>query len=386
MRLRARAGPEAPSVLHGALLLLLTALLAACGTTAPPGPVSGPTPDSTAEPDVREPVEDPTLRRVEAPEPPAPWLPFGVRWSPVEPREGDVVGLRLLQPETGRRPIAVEGSLLDRPVRFARVDGGWFGVGAAPVEASGPATLELRFRLSPDSTVVQRQRIRITEREFPATRLSVAPRYSSPGAEALARIERERETISATLAEATRDWLPEGPFVRPRDTRVTSPFGQRRLFNDELQSRHTGVDLAGPTGAPVRAAARGRVALTGDFYYAGNAVYLDHGLGVFTGYFHLSEISVAEGDTVEAGEIVGEVGATGRVTGPHLHWSAYVGGVSLDARSLLSLSDLLRPPTGAEAAASRVAPPRDRVQLALPAEPGRRKSPHFHDDQADPGG
>jgi murein DD-endopeptidase MepM/ murein hydrolase activator NlpD len=180
-------------------------------------------------------------------------------------------------------------------------------------------------------------RLRIGNREFPATRLSVAPRYSDPGPEALARIREERRTITSVLSKATADWLPRGGFSWPRDTRITSPFGQRRVFNQELRSRHTGVDLAGRTGAPVGAAARGRVALTGNFYFAGNAVYLDHGLGVYTAYFHLSRIDVEEGQLLERGEVLGGVGATGRVTGPHLHWSLYVNGQSLDASSLLHL-------------------------------------------------
>lgn len=375
--------PRSPALASGALLL--AALAAACGTVSPPDPVSAPSPRPTREPDVREPVATPQLERIRAPEPPAPWLPFGVRWWPERPSEGDVVGLHLVRPRTGRRATSVEGTLLDRPVRFTRVEDGWFGVGAAPIGSAGPADLELRFRLSADSTVVQRLRLRIADREFPATRLSVAPRYSSPGAEALARIRREREVIRSTLSEVTGTWLPEGLFLRPRDTRVTSPFGQRRLFNGELRSRHTGVDLAGRRGAPVRAAARGRVALTGDFYYSGTAVYLDHGLGVYTGYFHLSEISVSRGDTVEAGGLVGAVGATGRVTGPHLHWSAYVGGMSLDASSLLSLPDVRTAPASARGSARQACSSRGPESTCPPAEAGRRNPLRF-DDGSYPGG
>lgn len=271
------------------------------------------------------------------PVPRRPWLPMGVRWSPSDPREGEAVAIRLARPAGGRPPADVDGEFGGRPVRFVPAGDGWFGVAAAPVGASGPTELALEFRLSPDSTVTQRVEIDVAGREFPATRLSVAPRYSDPSPEALARIREERRRIRATLAEATDRWLPRGRFVVPRDARRTSPFGQRRLFNEELQSRHTGLDLAGRPGDPVQASARGEVALTGDFYFAGRAVYLDHGLGVYTGYFHLSEIEVEEGDTVEQGDLVGRVGSTGRVTGPHLHWSLWVGGESLDAASLLRM-------------------------------------------------
>jgi len=174
-------------------------------------------------------------------------------------------------------------------------------------------------------------------RTFDATRLRVAPQYSSPPPEALERIARERELVRSVLDAATPDWLIEEPFRAPRPLTVTAPYGQERVFNGELQSRHTGLDLKGATGEPVRAAARGRVVIARDLFYSGNGVYLDHGHGVYTGYFHLSRIRVAEGEMVEAGEQVGDVGATGRVTGPHLHWSLWVAGASLDASSLLEM-------------------------------------------------
>lgn len=319
----------------GAALLLF----AACGGASRPGPVTVPPPDARADtlPSEAGRLPPGDLDSVPPPRPDRPWLPLGVRWSPARPQEGEALGLHLRQPRAGRRPLDVEGRLDGRPVHFTSVEGGWFGVAAAPIGSAGAAELRLRFRLSADSTAVQTLRVPIASHEFPATRLSVAPRYSDPSPEALLRIREERELITATLARASDGWLPREGFTWPREKRITSPFGQRRIFNDELRSRHTGLDLRGRRGDPVHASARGRVALTGDFYYSGNAVYLDHGLGVYTGYFHLSSIAVEEGDTVRRGQPVGEVGATGRVTGPHLHWSLYVNGEALDASSLLRL-------------------------------------------------
>jgi murein DD-endopeptidase MepM/ murein hydrolase activator NlpD len=233
------------------------------------------------------------------------------------------------------------------PVGFAEAGDGWFGIAAAPVGSQGARELVVRYAIEPDGdyaagteggwVVVALLPIEILRRDFPARELSVASRYSSPSAEAVRRIEREREEIRTTLAETTPRSYLDGDFRWPRRGRVTAGFGQRRVFNGELQSRHWGLDISGATGEPVRSTARGRVALTGKFYFAGGAVFIDHGLGVYTGYFHLSRIRVAPGDYVERGQLVGDVGATGRVTGAHLHWSLYVSGQSLDASSLLEI-------------------------------------------------
>jgi murein DD-endopeptidase MepM/ murein hydrolase activator NlpD len=109
------------------------------------------------------------------------------------------------------------------------------------------------------------------------------------------------------------------------------------VYNGEVKSRHTGTDFAGAVGAPVSAAGRGVVALVADFYLAGRAVYIDHGAGLVTAYFHLSRADVAQGDTVAAGQRIGAVGQSGRVTGPHLHWVARYGIISVDPMSLLEL-------------------------------------------------
>jgi murein DD-endopeptidase MepM/ murein hydrolase activator NlpD len=260
-----------------------------------------------------------------------------VRWSPSQPREGQAIGIHLLQPSAGRHPMSVEGRLGEWAVHFAPVEGGWFGIAPAPIGSAGEKELVLRYRLSPDSVAVDSLPFRIESYDFPFTRLRVAPRFASPPRSALARIQAGREKVRAVLGRATDEWLPRHPFAWPRHGKITSPFGQRRIFNGELKSRHTGVDIRGRTGEPVRAAARGRVALIGHFYYTGNAVYLNHGLGVYTSYDHLSRVDVHEGEMVEQGQLIGKVGATGRVTGPHLHWGLDVDGVPLDARSLFRL-------------------------------------------------
>lgn len=267
-----------------------------------------------------------------------PIKPFGVSWTP-SPKEGHAFSVRVYERPTGRKPVAIAGEFAGKAVRFARLEpgGAWFGIGAVPIGHSDPATLALRMEFSDGSTYEQSTRIAVEGTNYPSSNLSVDPRYSSPPPEVLERIRRESALVRRTLETVTPEWRIAGPFRAPRPIDVTSPFGQARMFNGELRSRHTGLDLRGQTGAPVRAAAAGRVALARDLYFAGNAVFIDHGLGVYTGYFHLSRIGVEEGDEVEAGTLLGEVGATGRVTAAHLHWYLAVDGDAVDASSLLQM-------------------------------------------------
>ena len=264
-------------------------------------------------------------------------LPFGVTWAPA-PEEGSAFGIRVLERPSGRRPTAIRGEFAELPIRFGRLDGAWFGLAAVPIDTGLNQTLVLSFEFEDGTTYEQTLAIAVEPRSFASSQLSVAPKYSSPSAEALERIGRERTLIRSVLDTASAEWLLDTEFRAPRPMDITSPYGQARLFNGELRSRHTGLDLKGADGAPVRAAARGRVMIAQELYFSGIGVYLDHGRGVYTGYFHLSRILVDVGQMVEAGQLIGEVGSTGRVTGPHLHWSLWVAGTSLDAGSLLEMT------------------------------------------------
>jgi murein DD-endopeptidase MepM/ murein hydrolase activator NlpD len=168
-------------------------------------------------------------------------------------------------------------------------------------------------------------------------RLSVAPEFGQPPSpEIQRRIDEEAARafeVSRLSHNTPRMWEP--PFIAPRESRITSGFGHGRTFNGQVQSRHTGTDFAGAVGTPVVAPARGRVALTGDFYLGGGVIYIDHGAGLVTAYLHLSEKLVTAGDIVEPGQTIGRVGATGRVTGPHLHWIVRYGPHSVDGLTLL---------------------------------------------------
>jgi murein DD-endopeptidase MepM/ murein hydrolase activator NlpD len=136
----------------------------------------------------------------------------------------------------------------------------------------------------------------------------------------------------------TPERLWDGPFRVPLDGVTTGKnFGRRRILNGEPRSPHTGVDFPAVKGTPVHATQAGRVALAQELYFSGNTVVLDHGLGIYTFYGHLDSIAVQEGETVKAGELLGEVGATGRVTGPHLHWGLTVERARVNPLELVQL-------------------------------------------------
>jgi hypothetical protein len=259
-----------------------------------------------------------------------------VRWFPAHPKQGSFVQVVIAYGGHGDT-VAPAASLAGQPLHFERDPAGGFrALGGVPIGSR--ATLPLLLAL-PDGrggardTVV---RIPVSAGEFAMERLAVAPQFVEPPDSALAaRIAEERAragVVSQRTHGTPRLW--SGEFKLPVDGRITSSFGGGREFNGTLQSRHMGTDLSGQTGTPVVAPNRGVVALVGSFYYAGNVVYLDHGAGLVTVYMHLSEVAVAEGDTVAAGQLLGKVGATGRVTGPHLHWTARYGSISLDPLSL----------------------------------------------------
>jgi len=218
--------------------------------------------------------------------------------------------------------------------------------GAIPIEASDSIVARVYVRLASGridtlrTSVSVPHRTTVTARMARARRLRVSTVFTArPDSLTQARIERENEEARAIGRHAhTTPELWTQSFIRPRSSRVTSSFGSGRVFNGRLTSSHGGVDFAGQPGDPVRAANRGVVALVDNFFLAGNVVYIDHGGGVVTGYFHLTQAMVAVGDTVERGQEIGLVGATGRVTGPHLHWSARYGEHTFDPMGLIALT------------------------------------------------
>ena len=250
---------------------------------------------------------------------------------PTIPRAGALFELRV-SAGTSMPTVAVADVQLV-PRRTARADTvRWLA--AVPIDsvkgititiACGSTAPPLLLRLAVDSGRYRREQLR------------VAPRFAAkPDSALAARLEREAARASAvSRASLETPMLWRAPFIAPRTSRITSAFGNLRTFNGETVSWLFGTDYAGAVGTPVRAANRGVVRLTGAFYLGGNVVYLDHGAGLTTAYLHLSRTLVAEGDTVERGAVIGRTGATGRVTGPHLHFIARLGGITVDPLTLI---------------------------------------------------
>jgi murein DD-endopeptidase MepM/ murein hydrolase activator NlpD len=181
--------------------------------------------------------------------------------------------------------------------------------------------------------------IRVVSGRFPTRRLRVAPGYVDVPPEELERVAEDRARVGRVwaAAETARRWA--GPFRLPVDAPARDNFGSRRIFNGKPRSSHDGVDLAADSGSAVRSPAPAVVALAADLYFSGGTIILDHGGGLFTTYFHLSRIDVAEGDSVASGQTIGAVGSTGRATGPHLHWGARLHRARVNPLDLLQLPE-----------------------------------------------
>ncbi len=177
----------------------------------------------------------------------------------------------------------------------------------------------------------------VTRRTFPVRTLRVEPDFVNPSRDMLQRIDRDRALTRQAYATSAAERLWRDPFVRPVPQPANSRFGTRSVFNGERRSPHAGTDFLSPAGTPIQAPNAGRVVVARDLFYTGNTVIIDHGLGVFSTLAHLSRLDVAEGARVERAHVVGLVGATGRVTGPHLHWALSVSGARVDPLSLLAL-------------------------------------------------
>lgn len=179
--------------------------------------------------------------------------------------------------------------------------------------------------------------LQVRPHRFATRAVRVDQAFVNPPADAQSRIEREAKELAAIWNNSASDRLWQGPFLRPVSGAAISRFGTRSIFNGKRRAPHSGADFLSPAGAPILAPNSGRVVLARAFYFTGKTVVIDHGLGLFSLLAHLSTIEVEEGASAMAGQVVGRVGATGRVSGPHLHWAVRVNDARVDPLAVLAL-------------------------------------------------
>ncbi|HUK55239.1 MAG TPA: M23 family metallopeptidase [Nitrospiria bacterium] len=172
---------------------------------------------------------------------------------------------------------------------------------------------------------------------FKTQDLIVPKNYVDLDEETAKRAAEEQEKILQSLNKVTGQKYWDGRFIMPVEGKIAGSFGLRRIINGEPRSPHSGEDIKAPKGTEVHATNEGVVALVGEFFFSGKSIILDHGLGLYTMYFHLDEVDVAEGQSVHKGAVLGKVGATGRATGPHLHWGMRIDGARVNPLSVLNI-------------------------------------------------
>ncbi|MDR0775651.1 MAG: peptidoglycan DD-metalloendopeptidase family protein [Azonexus sp.] len=210
-------------------------------------------------------------------------------------------------------------------------NGRWHALLGIPLDTL-PAPLEI---VVADADGTRRLSIPVGIKNYPEQRLRIAnQRLVEPGPADLARIAQEKAHTDR-IKQRFSDAEPDTTFARPADGRLSSRFGLRRVFNGQPRNPHSGLDFAAPAGASVQVPAPGVVIDTGDYFFSGRTVFVDHGQGLLSAYMHLSDIAVRPGQRLERGAKIGAVGASGRATGPHLHWTVILNGTPVDPELFL---------------------------------------------------
>ena len=266
--------------------------------------------------------------------------------QPASARPGDPVLVTVKGVEQ-----APTGTLGERALHFYATRDGFQAITGLTVEqplGMLPVTVSVPGGDDAGSTVLTGS-LRVVAPGWPTRTLKVASKYIQPPPEVEARMKEDQAAYDAAFAQPFSPLLFTHGFAWPRPEHITAPFGDLRTFNGQKQSQHYGTDLKGATGDPIRAANAGTVVMRRENYASGNTVLLYHGAGLYTAYFHMSAFAVKEGERVERGQLLGKVGGTGRVTGPHLHWGVKVDGLWVDGQTLLKL-DLASAPLPAPGA------------------------------------
>jgi murein DD-endopeptidase MepM/ murein hydrolase activator NlpD len=248
------------------------------------------------------------------------------------PRESRVPGgIAYVKVPGGEQPPRV---LFDGyQTAMVREDDAWIAVVGIPLATKpGRHTLQVF-----DGTGKREVTFEVTDKRYRTQHLSIKnQRQVEPNPQDLKRIASEQERSNAALSRFTVGDSPHLKLLPPVEGVRSDSYGSRRVFNGQPRNPHSGMDIAAATGTAIRAPAAGKVVEAGDFFFNGNTLYIDHGFGLVTMYCHLSSIAVKVGDEVSAGQLIGKVGATGRVTGPHLHWGVALNRAMVDPALFLS--------------------------------------------------
>ncbi|MCX6022806.1 MAG: M23 family metallopeptidase [Chloroflexi bacterium] len=280
-------------------------------------PTRPPQPTATA-------VAPPAAATAAAPDPPAPG-PLA-RFDPPTVKQGAIAVLRVRIEPGG----AVEGSFDGKPLLFSSTaNEAWAVVGIARAAPLGGREAQVKVRQGSGAPVLADALLNVTSANFPLEDIELPPGQGDLLDPAVVQAEFNLIQGQSRTSPPERRW--EGAFLRPAAGEVSSIFGIRRSYNGGPPTgSHEGLDIAANAGDPIRAAAAGKVVIARKLWVRGNAVMVDHGMGVVTGYYHMTESVVKEGQDVERGQLLGRVGSTGLATGPHLHWDVIVGGVNVD--------------------------------------------------------
>jgi len=254
----------------------------------------------------------------------------------IQGKQGEV--LRVTVPVSGPA-LQVRGKFLQHPILFYSLDEktyeGLVGVDLQTKPGVHDLTIDISY---PATTTHQVMKIQVQKEKYPEQRLKLPKEMVDLDKETLARVRMETKQVNQAFASLDPRRLWAGAFLEPVQGRVSGRFGSRRVINGQPKRPHSGEDIAAPEGTPVLAMNEGRVRLTMDHFFTGKGVILDHGLGLFSMYFHLSAIDVENGQMVKKGELIGKVGSSGRATGPHLHWGVRLNGSRVNPYSLIRIT------------------------------------------------
>jgi murein DD-endopeptidase MepM/ murein hydrolase activator NlpD len=251
---------------------------------------------------------------------------------------GGVVTLRLPGAPDERPVVSYAG----KPVLVARQNDAWLAIVGVGLD-----TAPGEYQLSVEQPGVNPRQVpfKVADKKYAVQELKVPPGQVNLSPENEARVQRESEKVRGAVESFTPDAPATLRLAQPVPGRRSSSFGLRRMFNGESRRPHGGMDIAAPTGTPIKAPLAGRVVDVGTYFFNGNNVIIDHGQGLMTMYCHLSKIRVEVGQELKAGEVLGDVGATGRVTGPHLHWGVALNGAWVDPALFLAPPQKPKPKT-----------------------------------------